>query len=200
MTPTHASEDEQPPPLARSRRSRSHATIIDATLRLLERTRYRDLTMEAIAAEARVGKATVYRWWPSKAALVAEALASTLVVENPPTTGNLRNDLIAAVQVSMTNYMRPPSGHLVLALASDIADDSTLLESFRTYFILPRRHVVGDLIKYGIATGQLPADTDIDLIMDMWAGAILYRSLFRHAPTGDHLANVLVSTIFADLV
>jgi AcrR family transcriptional regulator len=174
----------------------THTAIINATLELLGKVRYTSLTIEAIAAKAGVGKATVYRWWPSKGALVAEAMTSTLVVDDPPETGDLRQDLIAAVEVSIANYLRPPGGVLVHALASDIADDPALLESFRDSFVHPRREVVARLLYQGIEDGRLPADTDPDLIMDMWAGALFYRGLFKHVPLADDLAAELVDGVF----
>jgi AcrR family transcriptional regulator len=178
------------------RNPNSHSAIIKAKLDLLERVRYSSLTIEAIAAEAGVGKATVYRWWPSKGALVAEAMTSMLVVEDPPELGDIRNDLIAAVEISIANYLRPPSGVLVHALASDIADDPVLLESFRNSFIHPRRNVVARLLHKGIEDGRLPPSPDPDLVMDMWAGALFYRGLFKHVPLENDLAAQLVDGVF----
>jgi AcrR family transcriptional regulator len=180
----------------RRRNPRTSRVIIRATLDLLERTRYQALTIEAIATEAGVGKATVYRWWPSKGALVAEAITSALVVEDPPETGDLRKDLIAAIEVSIENYLNPPGGVLIHALASDIAHDPALLSSFLDTFIRPRREVVARLIQRGSDEGLLPVDCDAELVMDMLAGALFYRGLFKHAPIDDDLAVHLVDAIF----
>ena len=97
----------------------AHKAIIDATLELLKTVHYPALTIESIAAAAGVGKATVYRWWPSKGALVAEAVSSTLTVEDPPETDDLRADLIAAAEISIRNYSQPTGGILFAALAAD---------------------------------------------------------------------------------
>lgn len=180
------------PPNADRRSPLAHEAIIKSTLRLLAKVGYASLTIEGVTAGAGVGKATVYRWWPSKAALVAEALASTLVIDDPPETGDFRGDLIAAVEVTMANYLRPHEGLLISALAADIADDPALLESFRDTFIRPRRDVVAALISRGVEDGQLPADVDPELVMDMWAGALLYRGLFKLDPVDDDLAEQLV--------
>lgn len=172
-----------------------HRAIIDATLRLLHNVRYPALTIESVAAEAGVGKATVYRWWPSKGALVAEAMSSQLVVEDPPETGDLRADLIAAVAISMANYLRPPGEDLVHGLASDLSDDPALLAAFREDFIFPRRQVVTRLIDQAVERGELPPSCDPDLVMDMWAGALYYRGLFKHVPWTDDLPTQLVDAV-----
>ena len=174
------------------RNPHTHKAIIDATLDLLKTVHYPALTIEAIAAAAGVGKATVYRWWPSKGALVAEAVSSTLTVEDPPETDDLRADLIAAAEISIRNYANPPGGLLFTALAADLANDPDLLESFITSFALPRRTTVCDLIQRAIDQGLLSPDLDPDLVMDMWAGAVVYRNLMKQAPISEDFATDLV--------
>lgn len=178
----------KPPRSGNRRNPHTHKAIIEATLDLLETVRYPALTIEAIAAAAGVGKATVYRWWPSKGALVAEAIASTLTVEDPPETGDVRADLIAAAEISIRNYGKPPGGLLFTALAADLADDPETLQNFITSFALPRRKMVRGLIDRAIEQELLAPDLDADLMMDMWAGAIIYRSLLKHMPIDKKLA------------
>ena len=175
------------------RNPHTHKAIIDATLSLLKTVHYPALTIESIASKAGVGKATVYRWWPSKGALVAEAVSSTLTVEDPPETDDLRADLIAAADISIRNYAHPPGGTLFTALAADLATDPELLQTFITRFALPRRNVVRKLIQRAIDHGLLASDVDPDLVMDMWAGAVIYRSLMKHAPIEQEFASELVS-------
>ena len=179
------------------RNPRTHKAILKATLELLQGTQYSSLTIESIAARAGVGKATVYRWWPSKGALVAEAVSSKLTVEDPPDTGNLRDDLIAAAEVSIRNYARPPGGILVVALAADLASDVDLHKSFIDQFVLPRRATVRRLLTKAADEGLISEGNDIELLMDMWAGAVIYRALMKHTgATTDALAEQLVDTFF----
>ena len=182
-------------PRADRRNARAHKAIVDATLDLLRGVRYSNLTIEAIAAKAGVGKATVYRWWPSKGALVAEAISSPLQVQDPPETGDFRADLIAAVEVSVENYAHPKRGVVVTALAADLIDDPALLSSFLEDFVLPRRRVVTGLIERGIREGFIAKDRDPELMMDMWAGAVIYRGLMKHLPITDDLATRLVDAV-----
>lgn len=207
MSPSSNPIFEAKPSTARSRPSadtrsggvrrteRSQSAIIEATLTLLRRTQYKDLTIEAVAAAAGVGKATLYRRWPSKGALVAEAISSTLSVDDPPETDDFRTDLVAALRVSVVNYARPPGGILIGALIADVGDDDTLLHSFLENFVFPRRRVVTELIRRGIEEGELPAHSDPELLMDMWAGAVIYRALLKHAPVTDELAERMVDAL-----
>jgi AcrR family transcriptional regulator len=188
-TPARAANSARPRVNRRS--PEAHKAIIDATLELLRSTRYSNLSTESIAATAGVGKATVYRWWPSKGALVAEAITSRLRIEDPPETSDFRADLIAAVEISTANYARHPGCELITALAADLAHDKKLLASFLEMFVRPRRRAVLDLVERGIREGHLARDTDPELFMDMIAGAILYRTLMRHLPV-DELATQFV--------
>ena len=183
------------PSTGNQRNPHTHQAILKAALDLLKTTHYPALTIEAIAAAAGVGKATVYRWWPSKGALVAEAITSALTVEDPPETDDLRADLIAAAEISIRNYAHPPGGLLITALAADLSDDPQLHESFINDFVLPRRRVVRQLLQRAIAEGLIPTDTDPELIMDMWAGAVMYRRLMRHMPVANDLATQLVDSV-----
>ena len=180
------------------RNPHAHKAIIAATLDLLQTIHYPDLTIEAIATTAGVGKATVYRWWPSKGALVAEAVSSMLTVEDPPETDDLRADLVAAAEISIRNYAQPPGGVLITALAADLAADPELLQSFIAAFALPRRTVVRQLIQRAIDDGLLSTGLDPQLVMDMWAGAVIYRSLMKHAPIRPEFATDLVNVFLAE--
>ena len=188
----------RPPSSGNRRNPHAHKAIIDSTLKLLKTVHYPDLTIEAVAAAAGVGKATVYRWWPSKGALVAEAVSSALVIEDPPETDDLRADLIAAAEISIRNYAKPSGGILITALAADLADDPELLQSFTERFVLPRRNAVRPLIQRAIDEGLIAPGIDPDLVMDMWAGAVSYRVLMKHIPAGKGLATELVDAFLAE--
>ena len=201
--PEHAEKPRRkparkPPSSGNRRNPHTHKAILKATLELLERAHYPDLTIESIASAAKVGKATVYRWWPSKGALVAEAISSILSVEPPPDSEDMYADLVAAAEISIRNYAQPPAGILIVALAADLASDPELLQSFTGNFVQPRRAVVRRLLERAIDEGVIPAHLDPELIMDMWAGAVMYRRVMQHAPIDPAFATELVSAVVAD--
>jgi len=169
--------------------------ILEATIELLAEVGYHGLTMEAVAARARVGKATVYRRWSSKGALVGEAMARHLSVAPVPDTGSVRGDLLAAIATTIANYTETVAGVVIPAVATDLSRDPELLAAFRAQFLNPRRAASAEVLERAIARGELPADLDIPLVMDVWAGTIFYRVLISGEPIGPGFAEQL-----ADLV
>jgi AcrR family transcriptional regulator len=162
----------------RPRSRRAHDAIIEATVELLAAVGYSEMSIEAIAERAGVGKSTIYRWWPSKGALAGEALAQGLNRGPEEPTGSTRQDLIRTLEVTIGNYSDTTAAMSILpALVAHIERDPELLDSFRHSFLEPRRRNGRLLIQHAVERGDLPDDVDPDLLMDIWAGAIFYRSL-----------------------
>jgi AcrR family transcriptional regulator len=187
---------ERAPGTAASRRSaRAHQAILAATTKLLAEVGYGALTIEGIAARAGVGKTTVYRWWPSKGALVIEAMSLALPMATQPDTGDLRHDLLSAVERVVHSLTRTPAGAVIAALAVDAMCDPDLTERLRNQLVRPRRSAVVDVLLRAAARGELPPDVDTDLLLDVYAGAVFYRVLISGEPVSDRLAEQLVSLL-----
>ena len=150
-------EGKRPPGRPRSEAARK--AILQNTLRLLRRTGYSDLSIEAIAAEANVGKATVYRWWPNKGALVVEAFASSVYRQLLfPDTGSVYSDL--GVQMRrVVRLFRSRRGRILAALIGGGQTDPELIEAFRDRFVWPRRLEAYETLRRGIERGELPVDS-----------------------------------------
>jgi AcrR family transcriptional regulator len=174
---------------------KAHSAILDATLEVLHELGYGAVTIEGIAARAGVGKTTIYRWWPSKGALIGEALASRLSKGPEPETGDLESDLLRTIEVTLTNYTGPGAEILLLAFAAHLDRDDDLLDSFREDFLEERRRHGRELLERAIARGELRSDADIDLMMDVWAGTVLYRGLIRGAPIDSGFTRRLVRMV-----
>ncbi|MDQ1736824.1 MAG: hypothetical protein QOH56_3075 [Pseudonocardiales bacterium] len=177
------------------RSPRAHAAILTATTDLLAEAGYGALTIEGVAARAGVGKTTVYRWWPTKGALVIEAVAAALPVPAQTDTGDLRQDLLTAVQRVVHTFARTPAGAVIPALAADVMSDPELAEQFREQLIRPRRSAVVEVLLRAAARGDLPQDVDTDLLLDVYAGAVFYRMLVSGQPVTDLLAEQLVGLL-----
>jgi AcrR family transcriptional regulator len=177
------------------RSARSHAAILAATTALLTEVGYPALTIEAVAARAGVGKATVYRWWPSKGALVIEAISSRLSPLPVSESGDLRQDLLTAVRGVVHTFARSPEGTVIPALAADLTRDPATAEQFRNQIIRPGRSAVVEILQRAANRGELPADVDIELLLDVYAGAVFYRVLVSGEPVTDLLAEQLVSLL-----
>jgi AcrR family transcriptional regulator len=189
-----AAIDPPPPSTGRARNPRTHQAILDATVQLLGELGYQDLSIERVAARAGVGKATIYRWWNSKGALVIEAMERGLPVEPSPHTGDPRADLRAAVQDAARTYSAGQVGSNVPALAADISRDPATAEQLRQ-FLRPRRDAAREVLHHAAAVGALPPDVDIETVIDLFVGAIFYRSLVRSTPVDAEMIEQLLELI-----
>jgi AcrR family transcriptional regulator len=184
---------EEPAPHSRS--SAIRRRILSAAWKLLPEVGYHGLTMEGVAARAGVGKATVYRRWPSKGALVGETIAKHLDIGPAADTGTTVGDLQASIQATIENYSGTAAGLAIPALAADLDRDPELLQAFHAQFLKPRRAASGEVLRKAIARGDLPPDVDIELLLDIWAGTVFYRVLVSREPITHDLAQRLTELL-----
>lgn len=164
-------------------RPRSEAARV-ATLRsaldLLGKNGFVDLTMEEVAADASVSKATVYRWWPNKAALIADAFASSTTRNlHFPDTGSVRTDMSQQMR-QLIKIFRSRRGRIVSAMLGGGQSDRELIAAFRERFLWPRRREAYATLKRGIRRGELRRNVDLDLLLDSLYGPIYMRFLIGH--------------------
>jgi AcrR family transcriptional regulator len=164
----------------RPRSEEARQAILRSTLQFLEKRGFSELSIEAVAADAGVGKATVYRWWPNKAALVADAFANSVVPQlHFPDSGSLLGDMSGQMQ-QVVHIFRSRRGRIVAALLGGGQGDSGLLQAFRERFLRPRRKEAYATLQRAIARGELPQSVDQDLLLDTLYGPIYMRFLIRH--------------------
>jgi len=165
----------------RPRSETSRQSILRSTLKLLQQDGgFPELSIEAIAADANVGKTTVYRWWPTKAALVADAFFASAEEElRFPNTGSVQHDMNLQMR-RLIRIFRSERGKVVAALLAGGQSDPELLEAFRERFLWPKRRQAYQTLQRGIDRGELPLDSDLDLILDSLYGPIYMRFLIRH--------------------
>jgi AcrR family transcriptional regulator len=180
----------------RPRSEHSRRAILRSTLKLLRKEGgFPDLSIEAIAADASVSKATVYRWWPSKAALVADAFAESSVDELQfPDTGSVHRDVNLQMR-KLIRVFRSERGKVVAALLAGGQSDPELIEAFRERFLWPRRRQAYKTLQRGVDRGELPRSANLDLILDSLYGPIYMRFLIRHAELNDEFADQLCTLI-----
>jgi AcrR family transcriptional regulator len=168
----------------RRRSERSHKAIITATQELLVERGYRKLTIEAVAARAGVGKQTIYRWWPSRAALVLEAYlaGSDAVSLPPPEGGSTREDVRALIGWLAAVLDQPIGGRVVAGLVGDLQHDADLAEGFRQDVVPARRQAMLAALERGRERGEIRPDADLELAVDTLHGAVFYRLLLSGEP------------------
>jgi AcrR family transcriptional regulator len=162
----------------RPRSERAHEAILDATIDLLVEEGFSRMSIEAVATRAGVGKATIYRRWPSKADLVAEAVACMKHHElHHVDSGRVRDDL---VELALQAFKTKDSGEvteLMIKLMSARARHPELQEAFVRHVIEPRRRIVANVLRRGIERGEIRPDIDVELAMDVLMGLVSYRSM-----------------------
>ena len=167
-------------PPGRPRSEHARRAILRSTLDLLQQIGFAELTIEAIAADAGVSKATVYRWWPNKGALVVDAFASSIESKlHFPDTGSVYQDVSFQMR-RVISIFRSPRGKIVAALLGAGQSDPELLEAFRARFLRPRRQEAYSTLRRAIERGELPCNLDLDLTLDILYGAIYMRFIIRH--------------------
>ncbi len=187
-------------PPGRPRSEESRQSILRSTLKLRQQDGgCSELSIEAIAADANVGKTTVYRWWPTKAALVSDAFSAGADDElRFPNTGSVYND-IRQQMGGLIRIFRSQRGKIVAALLAGGQSDPELLEAYRDRFLWPRRKQAYETLQRGVDRGELPQGCDFDLILDSLYGPILMRFLIRHIKLEEKFADELCGLVLQGL-
>jgi AcrR family transcriptional regulator len=179
----------------RRRSSLSHTSILTAALKLLRQKAYRSVTIEGIAAEAGVGKQTIYRWWSSKAAVILEAFARyTADRITMPDTGSVQGDLEVFL-VQAFEMLTRESAQIMRSLMSEALLDAEFAVAMREIFIASRRRALREILMRGIARREISPNVDIELAMDLVYGPMWYRLLNNHAPLDKAFARQLSKMI-----
>ena len=183
----------------RPRSERAHRAILQAANDLLESEGFAALTVEAIAERAGVSKATIYRWWPNRAAVVMDGFLSIVSSEVPfPHTGHARED----IRIHMRRLAEAFSGKIgrtVAALIAEGQSDPELAEALRSRWLSVRRKEAREILELGIERGELREDIDQEVAVDVLYGPIYYRMLVGHAQLDDDFADALADHVFAGL-
>jgi AcrR family transcriptional regulator len=161
----------------RPRSAAAHSAILDAAIALIRELGYDAVTMDGIAARAGVGKATVYRRWAGKEALVADALHRIMRAVPVPDTGSARGDLRALLRSAMHMYRDPATGPLLSGLVAAMARSAPIAETIRDGFVAAWRDAVRQVLRRGIRRGELRRGLDLELAIDAVSAPFFYRYL-----------------------
>lgn len=186
-------------PDASRRNERSRRAILDASMELVGEVGYGKLTIEALAARAGVGKQTIYRWWPSKAAVLLEAFTTVVNDEEYeagiPDTGDLEADLKGVLRATADEFADASFEAPYRALAVAGAADPEVSEQFVRQLLAPGREVYLRRLRAAREAGQLAGDVDLDLAVEMLTGPFHQRWLSRSAPLSHEFTDALVEQV-----
>ncbi|MDT5077378.1 MAG: hypothetical protein QOJ80_2015 [Mycobacterium sp.] len=179
----------------RPRSERVRRAVLDAATALVDESGYGSATMEAIARRAGVSKQTVYRWWPSPAAILLEALNEGAARIAPLVeAGGLDNDLRIFVRRSVLGA-RGRNARLLTALMSEAQRDESFAESFRNGFLAQRRGVMRELLVRARDRGDVAPGVDVDVVVEMFFGTLWYRLLAASGPVNTRFADKLTDAL-----
>jgi len=175
-------------PLGRPRDATLHAAILDAAREVLVESSYAELSMDAVAARAQVGKKTIYRRWPSKAPLVAEAVLDAYGRGGSfavPDTGDLRADLHRWLIEHGEFIAEPTNAKLIRALIAAAAAGSGDSEALYQQLSVPQRGGLVDRVHRAVKSGALRPDIDPDVVANALMGTLLLQ-VMSGPVSGDH--------------
>ena len=177
-------------------RPRSEAVrqaILAAAMDELTENGYARLTVDAIAARAGAGKQTVYRWWPSKADVVLDALLERVEVAiTVPDEGSLEADLLAFLSATFRQRGQRP---VLIGLMAQALLDPVFATAFRDRFLFSRRAALRGILERAAARGEINPDVDPELLIDVVYGVLWYRLMLDHAPLNEAAGRQLTSLL-----
>ncbi|MER6594388.1 TetR/AcrR family transcriptional regulator [Micromonospora purpureochromogenes] len=184
----------------RPRSVRADEAIIEATLDLLaEGSTIEALSIEAIASRAGVGKATIYRRWPGKDALLLDALRRLKGILPQPAGHSVRDDLVLIVG-AVGHNIDPRAAKIMPCLVPEVNRSPDHFQLYQN-IIEPRRQLMREVLRRGIRAGELRADLDVEVTMALLTGPMLIQRMLRWHPELDDLIlpERVVDTVLAGI-
>ncbi|GAA0539524.1 putative HTH-type transcriptional regulator YdeS [Saccharopolyspora subtropica] len=179
-----ASAEPNRPPAGRGRpRDASRdAALRQAAMEVLAEVGYRALTMDAVAAHARAGKATIYRRWDSKLDLVIDTCNQLVQRSIPePDRGSVEADLGEFLR-AFASFLTGPVGKAAQALVGELPHEPELAAAFRESFLLPQRDVLRRIVERGVRRGEISPEAPIDTVVELAGAGLLYRLMLTDEP------------------
>ena len=171
-----------------------------AAIAVMAEVGYRALTMDAVAARARAGKATIYRRWNTKLELVIDS-CNQLVSEHitEPNTGSLAGDLREFV-TAFAKFLSGPSGTAAQALVGELPHEPDLAEAFRGTFLLSQRDTLKRILERAIARGEVSDEAPKGMLIELTGAALTYRLMITGDPLDEAFVEKFLSTILLPLL
>lgn len=171
----------------RPRSERARQAIVNAATALMLELGPTAVSMDAVADRAGVSKATIYRWWPTKEALALDALYTEWAMARPAPrdTGTLGGDLLALVGPWARLASERPYGRVIAALLTKARADPAFAAEYLRRVVRPRRAQARAIFRRAIERGEIPADTKVEVALDLIYGPLYHRLLHGHEPVTD---------------
>jgi AcrR family transcriptional regulator len=183
----------------RPRNVATEQAILAAAYDLLLETGFGAVTVEKIAERAKVSKATIYKWWPNKAAVVMDGFLSAAMSRLPvPDTGSVVKDIVIQV-TNLARFLTSREGKVINELIAEGQFDAKLAEEYRLRYFNPRRLDSRRILERGVQRGELKTDIDIEICMDLIYGPVFYRLLITGEVIDEAFIETLIRYVFAGI-
>jgi AcrR family transcriptional regulator len=183
--------------VGRPRSEGTRTQILAATIRLLETRTVQSISIEAIAREAGVGKATIYRWWNSKALVVIDAFMEHHIVKTPMPRNLPPGRAIASHLVSLIHEYAGWSGRIVAQIIAEGQADPAVLREFRERFHYGRRALVREMLEEWRAAERIRAPENVELLAELLYAPVYMRLLMGSGPLDDRFAQEHINYVYA---
>lgn len=168
-------EEEVARKAGRPRSEVSKQAILDAAWKMLLNTSVKDISIEAIAKRANVGKTTIYRWWPNKIAVVLDAVNGQMMFPPAPVSGNSAKELLLLQLERFGKTLKGRTGKIIAEVFAESQSSKTLLEIYYKNFMLQHEEILANIIEQGKQSGEFGVHADTALVVDMIYGSVFYR-------------------------
>ncbi len=170
----------------RPRSEAARTAVLEATWKLLHRETLGNISMTEIARRSGISKPTIYKWWPTKAALAAETFFTYTSLETPFPQGRSAAMRLRAQLESLVAFYNGDAGKIVRDIishaSSEAHSDTDTLKNFRERYLAKRRAEARTILTEGIQRGEFEHNLDCEMALDMLYGPIYYRLLIEHGP------------------
>jgi AcrR family transcriptional regulator len=179
----------------RSAAAIAHDRILDAVFELLQTQSVRDLQIKEVCRTAGVSKPTIYKWWPTKAAMVMAMFEQRMVRRLPPIQSLSADQLIRAAVPGLIRLLNGPFGKVAAEMITEGQSEPAVLREFRDRYVLKRRKVSVKALEDAISSGKISRSVDPEILLDLIFGPIYYRLLVKHQPLDQAFGRALVDYV-----
>jgi AcrR family transcriptional regulator len=182
------------PQRGRPRSEKARQAILGAAAELLLARGLAAVSMDAVAEQAGVSKATIYRWWPTKESLALDALYTEWAAARPSPrdTGSLRGDLLSLLRPWARVASSRPYGRVIAALLTEAQTDPVFAAEYRQRVVEPRRDQARAIFRRAADRGEITAGIKVEVALDLLYGALYHRLLHGHGPLNDRFVRDVV--------
>lgn len=185
--------------LGRPRSEKTRKAILVAAYELLQESGFKNVTVDGIAEKSGVSKATIYKWWANKSAVVLDSFfdASELMLQVPD-TGSIEEDLFMQVS-NLATFIYSDKGKAVSEFIAEGQFDPNMANEYRQRYFFPRRAISTNIFERAIGRGELKQDLDIEMGIDLIFSPLFYRLLIMGEHIDENYIKKLISYVMIGL-